>query len=275
MFHLRRTSLAVVAAYVAACVMGVASCGGSGGGSGTPEEDASVGPPDSGQAPDGTAMGPDGAPPPPVDGALPPVDANPPPNGWDGGFAGPLTCPSMGNYVMNGNMCGTERWPVKTGADSGANSVSLLPTLTTIPALTAIPTPNLTNPPYSTRIDSAEKTVWALKDVRVVYTRLETDSDYHIVINDQYGHSMITEVPYPNCVYSGPWKCNISRARAAVDAEFPGLVMGVGKGQNAFASIIGVGFWDPEHGQYGVAPNNLELHAVLAICFGLGCDPTK
>jgi hypothetical protein len=76
-------------------------------------------------------------------------------------------------------------------------------------------------------------------------------------------------------VTGGPWACNISRARAVVDAQFPGLQPGQGKTVAVAASLIGVGFWDPEHGQFGVAPNNLELHAVLAICFGVGCDPTK
>jgi hypothetical protein len=34
-------------------------------------------------------------------------------------------------------------------------------------------------------------------------------------------------------------------------------------------SIVGVGFFDVIHGQRGVAPNGIELHPVLGICFGM------
>jgi hypothetical protein len=38
-------------------------------------------------------------------------------------------------------------------------------------------------------------------------------------------------------------------------------------------TLFGVGFFDVIHGQRGVAPNGIELHPVLGICFGAGCTP--
>ncbi|MGZ3457806.1 MAG: Ig-like domain-containing protein, partial [Archangium sp.] len=40
---------------------------------------------------------------------------------------------------------------------------------------------------------------------------------------------------------------------------------------NDTVSIIGVGYFDPMHGQTGVAPDGLELHAVRGICWGTNC----
>ena len=192
--------------------------------------------------------------------------------GWDGTFSGPLTCPGTGNYTKNGSQCGIERWAIKTGTDSAATSISLLPKLTTIANLAAFPAPGTI--PFSTRVAPAETTAWALKDVKLTFARLEQDSDYHLVLSDGT-LTMITEIPYPaTCVSGGPWACLISRARAAVDAKLTLLPL-QGHNQNLVVSVVGVGFFDPEHGQFGTAANGLELHTVLAICFGQGCDPQK
>jgi hypothetical protein len=199
------------------------------------------------------------------------------PTVWDGGFSGPLTCASPGNYAANcACACGVERWSIKTGSDSASGGVSLLPTLTTIGQLVSIAPPSPFPSSGTPRVSGAETTAFALKDVRLVFARLEDDSDYHLVLSDGT-NTMITEVPYPKCVSGGPWGCLISRARAAVEANIgvSNLMLDMGHDHNVIVSVVGVGFWDPEHGQFGVAPNNLELHAILAICFGQGCDPTK
>ncbi len=47
-----------------------------------------------------------------------------------------------------------------------------------------------------------ESTIFILKAKLTEY-KLETDSDYHIVIKDSTGNSMITEIPSPSCVGSG------------------------------------------------------------------------
>jgi hypothetical protein len=194
--------------------------------------------------------------------------------GWDGTFKGPLSCSTPGSYAKNSSgSCGAERWSIKTGADSAAAGINLLPKLTGINDLAALPAKTFF--PATTRISPVEQTVYALRDVRLTYYRLEDDSDYHIVLLSPTGTTMITEIPYPaDCTTSSVWQCEISRARAAVDAQFlPQL--NVGKSVNYTVSAIGVGFYDPEHGQFGALPNGIELHPLLAICFGAGCDPTQ
>jgi hypothetical protein len=276
----------------------VVACGTSGGFK-TGGPDATMMQGDSGGMNGPDAMkGSDGGQPPPTDtgtgmtdASMPPIDTGPGP--WNGTFAGPLTCSTTGSYStvncattsevsssdcsakVGGCCCGLERWDVKTGTDSAAGSVSLMPTLTTIAALTSIPSPSPFPTSGTPRTGSTENTCWALKDVSLIFARLEDDSDYHLVLSDGTT-TMITEVPYPGCFSGGPWACLISRARAAVEAKIglSELVWDQGHDHSYTVSAVGVGFWDPEHGQFDTAPNNVELHAILSICFGAGCNPS-
>lgn len=191
--------------------------------------------------------------------------------GWDGAFAGPLTCSGGGAFTMNyAGACGVERWAIKTGADPGASAISLLPQLTTVAALGAIPAP--TSIPFSTRVKPTETTVYAVKDVTLTFARLEDDGDYHLVLTDG-ASTMISEVPYPGatCTKGTAWQCLISKARAAVDAKLT-LAPLTGKVEKLVVSVAGVAFFDTEHSQFGAAPNAIELHPVLEICFGAGCS---
>jgi hypothetical protein len=179
----------------------------------------------------------------------------------------PITCPGPGTYTKNGGACGTERWDIKTGTDSQAAGVSLVPEPNTIATLVALTAAGGGN----SRESPTETTLWELKDVTLSMIKLETDSDYHMVLSDG-SHTMIAEIPYPTCTTGGPWTCLISRARSEIDAkltvssspQYPALTV----------TVRGVGFFDFLHGQTGVAPNGIELHAVLQICFGQGCTPS-
>jgi hypothetical protein len=152
--------------------------------------------------------------------------------------------------------------------------MNMLPTLTDINSIAALPAQTFF--PATTRVKPLETTLYALRNVRLVYHRLESgDSDYHIVLLSPTGTQMITEIPYPgSCTSGSTWQCLISRARANIDAQFKPQ-LDVGHSVNYVVSAIGVGFYDPEHGQFGALPNGIELHPILAICFGAGCDPTQ
>jgi len=92
--------------------------------------------------------------------------------------------------------CGVERWSVKTGTDADARLVNLnSDTQTTIGALRALPAPPTL--PASHRIQPTETTVFVVHATLVEF-KLETDSDYHLVIADASGKTMITEIPAPN-----------------------------------------------------------------------------
>lgn len=165
--------------------------------------------------------------------------------------------------------CGKERWAVKTGTDDDAAAVSPTPVGTTVAALRALPAPAPaeieTHP--TQRIAPVETTLYRVSATLVEYRR-ETDSDYHLVIADSSGLTMIAEIPSPSCVFGGPFRPAIGQARQAFDTRFPGA-----ERQTSFrtagvpVTLTGAGFFDFPHGQSGVAPNAIELHPVLAIAW--------
>lgn len=204
------------------------------------------------------------------DAATPVADANGearPPNHDAAAEAGPITCPAPGAYTKNGGACGVERWAVKTGTDPEAPSLSLVPTVNTIAALAALPA----NGGGAGRESPTETTLYELRDVTLTELKSESDSDYHLVISDGT-HTMIVEIPYPTCATASPWDCFIARARAEIDAQFS--VSSSPQHPARVMTVRGFGFFDMLHGQTGVAPNAIELHPVLQLCFGQGCTPS-
>ncbi len=102
--------------------------------------------------------------------------------------------------------------------------------------------------------------------------KLEADSDYHLVLSDGSGHTMIAEIPDPACVGStSPLLTSIQKSRSEFDARYTPTTSF--QTANVPVTITGVGFFDFLHGQTGVAPNGIELHAVLDVQFtsGGGC----
>ena len=170
--------------------------------------------------------------------------------------------------------CGVEYWNVKTGTDADAASVNLNNVIqTTVNDLRAIPIPY---PPIgdrprgadgqsATRIPSTEFTVFQVPGTLTFY-KLETDVDYHMVLQDNAGNTIIGEVPSPACVGAGsPFAAGIAIARAKVDAR---LTPADGfQSANLPVQMKGVGFFDILHGQTGVAPNGIELHPLLDVNF--------
>jgi hypothetical protein len=160
--------------------------------------------------------------------------------------------------------CGVERWSVKTGTDADVGLVNLnSSTPTTISSLRSLPQPSTL--PANNRIQPTETTVFTLNATLTEY-KLETDSDYHLVIQDASGNTMIVEIPSPNCVGAGsPFAPGIQNARSEFDAKF--TATSSFQTANIPVALKGVGFFDFLHGQTGVAPNGIELHPILDIVF--------
>lgn len=160
--------------------------------------------------------------------------------------------------------CGVERWSVKTGTDPDASKVSLSTyTSTTIYNMWSSTKPS--SLPANNRISPRETTQYRITGTLTKYAR-ESDSDYHLVIQDSSGRTMIVEIPSPNCVGSGsPFITGIRNARSEFDAKL--TATSSFKSVSAPVAIKGVGFWDFLHGQTGVAPNGIEVHPVLDIAF--------
>jgi hypothetical protein len=163
--------------------------------------------------------------------------------------------------------CGVERWSVKTGTDADVGLVNLnSSTNTTIAALRAPAAPNPI--PANNRVSPWETTEWVLNATLTQY-KLESDSDYHLVLKDAGGLTMIVEIPSPSCVGAGsPFLAGITNARNEFNARFTATTSF--QTANIPVQIKGVGMFDFLHGQTGVAPNGIELHPVLDIIFNPG-----
>jgi hypothetical protein len=157
-----------------------------------------------------------------------------------------------------------ERWSVKTGTDADVGLVNLnSSTATTIASLRALTAPSTL--PANNRVQPTETTVFTLNATLTQY-KLETDSDYHLVLQDSSGNTMIIEIPSPNCVGAGsPFGPGISNARSQFDAKY--TATSSFQTANIPVAVKGVGFFDFLHGQTGVAPNGIELHPILNITF--------
>jgi hypothetical protein len=142
-----------------------------------------------------------------------------------------------------------------------------------------------------------EVTIWEL-DVTVVEAKLESDGDYHLVLKGASGSTMIGEIPDPDkkFVKNDAWRAVVAKARDAMNAklghalaavDFAPAAMAPPKADrfeggpqsvevaaagmtqvNAKARIRGVGFFDSNHGQTGVAKQTaIEIHPILLIEF--------
>jgi len=163
--------------------------------------------------------------------------------------------------------CGVERWSVKTGTDADVGLVNLnSSTNTTIAALRAPAAPSPI--PANNRVSPWETTEWVLNATLTLY-KLESDSDYHLVLQDANGLTMIVEIPSPSCVGAGsPFLAGITNARNEFNARFTATTSF--QTANIPVQIKGVGMFDFLHGQTGVAPNGIELHPVLDVIFNPG-----
>jgi hypothetical protein len=194
--------------------------------------------------------------PPPAATQLPPAATTPPPPSSEVDDREALDARSH---------CGTERWSIKTGTDPETSLINLTapPALTTVGALTSLTPPNPIPPTH--RVRPVETTAYTLSGVLIAF-KLEGDSDYHLVIADG-DRTMIVEIPLPSCVSPGPdpLRAGIATARQKFQARYqPGPSI---QQVNVPVTVTGVGFFDFLHGQYGVAPNAIELHPVVNITF--------
>jgi hypothetical protein len=193
--------------------------------------------------------------------------------GGSGGGVGALSCSAPASFnSSNGGSCGSWRWTIKTGQDSAAAAViSQIPTPIDIKTLGAFPVPAGLGTGLARSAE--ENTLYILRNVTVVETKLESDSDYHMPLKDlATGATMEAEIPFPPCAKStSVTYCSDTHARHTLEA----LLTPTGSYQqvNQTATIIGPALFDMLHGSASAAPNGIEIHPVLALCFGQDCDP--
>jgi len=167
------------------------------------------------------------------------------------------------NLASSTGACGVERWSVKTGTDADASLVNTgATTPTTIATMSSYARPG--SLPANNRIAPQETTIYSI-DATLTEYKLESDSDYHLVIQDGSGSTMITEVPDPACSAGSLFLASIQNARSQFDARYTATTSF--KFTSIPVRVRGIGFFDFLHGQTGVAPNGIELHPVLDILF--------
>ena len=85
------------------------------------------------------------------------------------------------------------------------------------------------------------------------------------MLTDKRGRTMIVESPHPHCAEGSRFLQEITDVRAKIEAHFGGPITKKIHPQQLEVTVTGVGFFDPIHGQEGVAPNGIELHPLLDI----------
>jgi hypothetical protein len=156
-------------------------------------------------------------------------------------FLGPLPAPAS----TGRSLCGVERWKVKTLQDRP----SLLPVQTVTIAYLISRTKPVTLPGDRAPFERHQFKVTA----QVTKVIGEDDGDKHLVLQDAVGDTMIAEAPTSSCNNdaTGYRRNQMAQARAAVKVC-------------SKAEVMGVAFFDFFHHQTGVAPNEIELHPILA-----------
>jgi hypothetical protein len=158
--------------------------------------------------------------------------------------------------------CGVERWAVKTMTDPGAEQVNLAPVPASIAGLIAIAPPQAP----TDRVAPVETSDYQLT-ATLVYGKPEGDGDYHLVLEDHLGETMIVEAPLPSCARGSRVLAQITAVRKRLDERVPELSEGKTVKPFLDVTVTGVGFWDRLHGQTGVAPSGIELHPLTSIAF--------
>lgn len=101
------------------------------------------------------------------------------------------------HLIRHGNRttsCGIERWAVKTGMDPDARKVNVSPVATNIIHLRSLPAPSQL--PSDSRVGPTELHTFSVV-ATILRAKEETDSDYHLVLADTGGRTMIAEIPSP------------------------------------------------------------------------------
>jgi len=160
--------------------------------------------------------------------------------------------------------CGEFRWPVKPLSDPDRRSVDFHPIATRVRALRHRDRPGITIGTSTPRISKTEFHTWKVR-ARAVQAKLEDDNDIHLVISvpRHPSKTMIVEFPKKSCVASRFKRWKIAEARQQFLNNCGTVSSSSWLDLAGRITLVGVGFWDEQHGQTGVAPNAIELHSVL------------
>jgi hypothetical protein len=182
----------------------------------------------------------------------------------------PIKTPAGQGSQSCGTTCGVERWHIKTLDDAYVKTIKWTPTRVTVTTMDGYAVPSgYSSSNDTTRYAPHETTSYIIRGVLVGWKK-ETDHDFHIVIADPNSpsHTMIIEPPDLTC--SMACASNFGNYYSSVRAK---MVACFGNPPSSFTNfpagiivdVTGVAYYDPLHGQTGVAPNGIELHPLLSL----------
>ena len=191
----------------------------------------------------------------------------------------PIATPAGHGSQSCGTSCGVERWHIKTLDDAYWNTINWTPTSISVSSLAAAPVPSgYTSSNDTTRYAPYETHSYTVRAVLVGW-KTESDHDFHIVIADPNAptKTMIVEPPDPTCsmACASGFQNYYTSVRAKLVSCFgnpPGSFTNFASG--IVVDVTGVAYFDPLHGQTGVAPNGIELHPLLSVKFVSGTSCT-
>jgi hypothetical protein len=193
-----------------------------------------------------------------------------------------LPAPQAGERISLPTRPGVFRWPVRTGADPDAALVEATPVATTVEELIAEPRPSdmplesRVIPAYqSHRAEGPERHIYQL-EARIVGCKLQMSGNLHLNLQGETGQTMIANCPDPDPQFVAPgsrWVKEIAEVRREIEDKLQPESRK--KKVNERVRITGVGFFNAIHGQWGLAPNGLELTPVLSIEWLEKCGAPK
>jgi hypothetical protein len=184
-------------------------------------------------------------------------------------------------------LCGCFRWAAKTGMD-GPSLASATPQNVNIGMLAKIKVPGefrsqqACTDYFDKRVAPTEQTVFTLQNVGISQYAFEDDNDFHVVLVDQRGRTIVSEIPDPNCIVTSvgsELRAAVQKVRTRFLCRFPKAEQGP---RHKFhpqrnppkVRVTGLGFFDFTHLQgtrpRGMLPNVLEIHPVLSLEFADG-----
>jgi hypothetical protein len=160
---------------------------------------------------------------------------------------------------VHAKLCGSNRRAIKTLTDSAAAHID--PTFAT--TVTVDQANKLEKPSKLSGRSSIE--TMSLRVIAFVDKyKLESDGDIHLVLRDDKNRTMIAEFPSSSCFADSPHARVMAEARQTFLKQFTPTARRFTRPQKTYkVEVVGIGFFDSEHGQDGAANNGFELHPVV------------
>jgi hypothetical protein len=176
--------------------------------------------------------------------------------------------PTASGSVSSEIKPGVQRWSVRTGADADAALVGDKIVPITIRELAAFPPPDSRDPRFQEhRFKPVETTLYRVEGTLTAYKE-EMSGDYHLILTDESGETMIAAAPNPDPAFVAP-SSRWAKEIAAVHKAIKDRLNPTSRFEQVHVKVrvTGLGYFSYPHGVRGEAKNAVQLHPVTSIEF--------